>query len=186
MFFPVSRCPPKLLKIFIKYEVTIQRIHYILKSHKTFTTGIYKLFKLKEALGITQFEVSYSKSVEYCSYGPIINWYFSEGSTYMLCQISWCSGIRKVNSMRIWVMYYVSNMFDYQFAFCVYHVESWKTCFRKYEFNPILSSFQELKVLLQIVVSKKNRLLLHKRGISHLFLLSPKPQSSPQICDPLF
>lgn len=52
-------------------------------------------------------------------------------------------------------MYYVSNMFDYRFISCVYHVESWKTRFRKYEFNPIVGSFQELKVLLQIVVTKK-------------------------------
>lgn len=72
MFFSVPRSPI-LVKIFIKYNVTIQRVQYILKSNKAFTTGIYKLFKLKEALGITQCEVFYNKSVGYCSSGSIIN-----------------------------------------------------------------------------------------------------------------
>ena len=73
MLLSVPSYPYMFVKIFIKYSVTTQRLHNVLKPCKAFTTGVYKLFNLKEALGIIQFEVFYGESVEYCSYGHISN-----------------------------------------------------------------------------------------------------------------
>lgn len=73
MLFSVTSYPYMFVKIFIKYKVTTQRLHNILKPYKAFTTGVYKLFNLKEALGIIQCEVFFGESVEYCSYGRISN-----------------------------------------------------------------------------------------------------------------